>query len=131
VRLRIGNIEHIIDADLVVDASGRGSSSPAWLESLGYIRPAEERIEIGIGYTTRIYRRRPTDLNGKYAVVVAGSGPNWRNGRISSDPSSEAQRAKADCANPPYEIATDQSRRSYRYDFDTIFQPSFSFIATR
>jgi 2-polyprenyl-6-methoxyphenol hydroxylase-like FAD-dependent oxidoreductase len=82
VRVRIGNIEEIIDADLVVDASGRGSSSPAWLESIGYIRPAEEKIEIGLGYTTRIYRRRPTDLNGKLAVVVAGSGPNWRNGVV-------------------------------------------------
>jgi hypothetical protein len=81
-RVRVGNIEQIIDADLVVDASGRGSSSPAWLESIGYIRPAEEKIEIGIGYTTRIYRRRPTDLNGKLAVVVAGSGPNWRNGVV-------------------------------------------------
>jgi hypothetical protein len=80
--VRIGNIEQIIDADLVVDASGRGSSSPAWLESLGYIRPAEEKIEIGIGYTTRIYRRRPTDLHGKLAVIVAGSGPNWRNGVV-------------------------------------------------
>src|SRR5262245_24905517 len=29
VRARIGSIEQIIDADLVVDASGRGSSSPA------------------------------------------------------------------------------------------------------
>ena len=82
VRVKAGNIEEIIEADLVVDASGRGSLSPAWLESLGYIRPEEERIEIGIGYTTRIYRRRPGDLNGKLAVVVAGSGPNWRNGAV-------------------------------------------------
>ena len=29
-----------------------------------------------------LYRRRPTDLGGKPAVVVAGSGPNWRNGVI-------------------------------------------------
>ncbi len=82
VRVRIGSAEQVIDADLVVDASGRGSSSPAWLEGLGYARPAEERIEIGIGYTTRVYRRRPTDLGGKMAVVVAGSGPNWRNGVV-------------------------------------------------
>jgi len=74
--------EQTILADLVVDASGPGSSSPAWLESLGYARPEEEKIEIGIGYTTRVYRRRPTDLGGKLAVVVAGSGPNWRNGTI-------------------------------------------------
>jgi 2-polyprenyl-6-methoxyphenol hydroxylase-like FAD-dependent oxidoreductase len=83
VRARIGSgEEHRITADLVVDASGRGSSSPAWLESLGFGRPEEERIEIGIGYTTRHYRRRPTDLDGKKAVVVAGSGPNWRSGVI-------------------------------------------------
>ena len=74
--------EQIIAADLVVDASGRGSQSPAWLDCLGYARPAEERIEIGLGYTTRLYRRRPMDLGGKVAVVVAGSEPNWRNGVI-------------------------------------------------
>jgi 2-polyprenyl-6-methoxyphenol hydroxylase-like FAD-dependent oxidoreductase len=83
VRARVGNgVEQTITADLVVDASGRGSSSPAWLESFGYTKPEEEKIEIGIGYTTRVYRRRPTDLGGKLAVVIAGSGPNWRNGTI-------------------------------------------------
>jgi 2-polyprenyl-6-methoxyphenol hydroxylase-like FAD-dependent oxidoreductase len=83
VRVRIDNdAERIIAADLVVDASGRGSQSAAWLDSLGYARAEEERIEIGLGYTTRLYRRRPTDLGGKTAVVVAGSEPNWRNGVI-------------------------------------------------
>jgi 2-polyprenyl-6-methoxyphenol hydroxylase-like FAD-dependent oxidoreductase len=83
VRVRIGHgAEQIIPADLVVDASGRGSASPAWLESLGFARPAEEKIEIGIAYTTRVYRRRPSDLGGKLAMVIAGSGPNWRNGAI-------------------------------------------------
>ena len=83
VRAKVGNgEEHTISADLVVDASGRGSLSPAWLESLGFAPPEQEKIEIGIGYTTRVYRRRPTDLGGKLAVVIAGSGPNWRNGTI-------------------------------------------------
>ena len=83
VRARISTgVEHVIAADLVVDASGRGSSSPAWLESFGFAKPEEERIEIGVGYTTRVYRRRSTDLGGKLAVVIAGSGPNWRNGVI-------------------------------------------------
>jgi 2-polyprenyl-6-methoxyphenol hydroxylase-like FAD-dependent oxidoreductase len=83
VRVKVDHgAEETITADLVVDASGRGSLSPAWLESFGYPRPEEEKIEIGIGYTTRVYRRRPTDLGGKLAVVVAGSGPNWRNGTI-------------------------------------------------
>jgi flavin-dependent dehydrogenase len=81
--MRVGNgPEQTVTADLVVDASGRVSSSPAWLESLGFQRPEEEKIEIGIGYTSRVYRRRPSDLNGKLAVVVAGSAPNWRNGAV-------------------------------------------------
>jgi len=83
VRAKVGHgEEQTVLADLVVDASGRGSSSPAWLESLGYVRPVEERIEIGIGYTTRLYRRSPGDLGGKFALVIAGSGPNWRNGAL-------------------------------------------------
>jgi len=83
VRVKIGAAaEETMAADLVVDASGRGSASAAWLAALGYPAAGEEKIEIGIGYTTRVYRRRPTDLGGKLAVVIAGSGPNWRNGTI-------------------------------------------------
>jgi 2-polyprenyl-6-methoxyphenol hydroxylase-like FAD-dependent oxidoreductase len=83
VRVKIDNgAERLIAADLVVDASGRGSLSPAWLDSLGYERPQEEKVEIGIAYTTRTYRRRPGDLGGKLATVVAGSWPNWRNGAV-------------------------------------------------
>jgi 2-polyprenyl-6-methoxyphenol hydroxylase-like FAD-dependent oxidoreductase len=87
VRVRLGGgeergQEHTITADLVVDASGRGSLTPAWLEALGYARPQEERIEVGIGYTTRLYRRHAGELGGKVAVVVAGNEPNWRNGAI-------------------------------------------------
>jgi 2-polyprenyl-6-methoxyphenol hydroxylase-like FAD-dependent oxidoreductase len=75
-----GQPEETIDADLVVDATGRGSSSAAWLEELGYQPPANEKVEIGISYMTRSYRRRSTDLDGRQGIVVAGSAPNWRNG---------------------------------------------------
>jgi 2-polyprenyl-6-methoxyphenol hydroxylase-like FAD-dependent oxidoreductase len=75
-----GKAEETLNADLVVDATGRGSSSAAWLEELGYQPPAEEKVEIGISYMTRTYRRRSTDLDGKHGIVVAGSAPNWRNG---------------------------------------------------
>ncbi|OLT19153.1 FAD-binding monooxygenase [Actinomadura sp. CNU-125] len=43
-------------ADLVVDATGRGSRTPVWLAELGYDRPAEQRIKIDLTYTTRHYR---------------------------------------------------------------------------
>ena len=62
--------ERRLDADLVVDASGRGSRAAAWLEEMGYERPEEERIEIGVGYTTRVYRSRPDDLSGVKFVII-------------------------------------------------------------
>jgi 2-polyprenyl-6-methoxyphenol hydroxylase-like FAD-dependent oxidoreductase len=62
--------ERRLDADLVVDASGRGSRAPMWLEEMGYERPVEERIEIRVAYTTRVYRSRPDDLSGVKFVII-------------------------------------------------------------
>ena len=54
-------------ADLVVDASGRQSRAPAWLEALGAPRAYEEQIDSGFVYFTRYFtgpkapdRRGPT-----------------------------------------------------------------------
>lgn len=68
--------ETVLHADLVVDASGRGSRSPAWLEALGYPRPPEDVIEVGVGYTSRLYRRRPDDLGGDRGIVVLPRPPH-------------------------------------------------------
>jgi 2-polyprenyl-6-methoxyphenol hydroxylase-like FAD-dependent oxidoreductase len=51
-----GGAEDVLDADLVVDATGRGSRTPVWLEALGYARPAKDEVRIGLGYATRNYR---------------------------------------------------------------------------
>jgi 2-polyprenyl-6-methoxyphenol hydroxylase-like FAD-dependent oxidoreductase len=48
-----------MSGDLVVDASGRGSASPSWLATLGYLTPREEQIKINVAYMTRQYRRPP------------------------------------------------------------------------
>jgi 2-polyprenyl-6-methoxyphenol hydroxylase-like FAD-dependent oxidoreductase len=72
-------------ADLIVDAGGRGSASPAWLAALGYPKPREERIKINLGYMTRIYRRRTEDmghLNGRKFVIFAACEPDWRVGAL-------------------------------------------------
>lgn len=50
-----------LTADLVVDASGRGSQAPQWLTELGYTPPRETTVNAFPGYATRLYRR-PTDL---------------------------------------------------------------------
>jgi 2-polyprenyl-6-methoxyphenol hydroxylase-like FAD-dependent oxidoreductase len=51
-----GSAAELIEADLVVDATGRGSRATVWLAELGYARPAEERIKVDLAYTTRHYR---------------------------------------------------------------------------
>jgi 2-polyprenyl-6-methoxyphenol hydroxylase-like FAD-dependent oxidoreductase len=65
-----------IAADLVVDASGRGSSSPAWLESLGYPKPIESTIAIGYGYTTRLYKQDSRCMLGAKAILIQPTPPH-------------------------------------------------------
>jgi 2-polyprenyl-6-methoxyphenol hydroxylase-like FAD-dependent oxidoreductase len=48
--------ERTIDAELVVDATGRGSRMPVWLEQLGYDRPEEERVVVHVGYASQTMR---------------------------------------------------------------------------
>lgn len=79
VRALGGGAERTIDASLVVDASGRGSPSPRWLEDLGYAPPAVERFPVGVHYATRLFRRRPDDLDG-CRHVVASVPPGGRRG---------------------------------------------------
>jgi 2-polyprenyl-6-methoxyphenol hydroxylase-like FAD-dependent oxidoreductase len=72
--------DDVISADLVVDASGRGSQSPAWLERLGFPRPPEEAVRVGLGYTTRIFQRKPDHLKGDIAVICPSAPPAKRGG---------------------------------------------------
>jgi 2-polyprenyl-6-methoxyphenol hydroxylase-like FAD-dependent oxidoreductase len=43
-------------ADLVLDATGRASRAPRWLEELGYEPPEEIVIDAHLGYASRLYR---------------------------------------------------------------------------
>jgi 2-polyprenyl-6-methoxyphenol hydroxylase-like FAD-dependent oxidoreductase len=74
--------EEVLAADLVVDATGRGSRTSAWLESLGYPRPELEQVRIGLAYATRIYRL-PTDaLDGDLAILDAATPQLPRTGAL-------------------------------------------------
>jgi 2-polyprenyl-6-methoxyphenol hydroxylase-like FAD-dependent oxidoreductase len=60
VRLRrrgSDSAEVTLAAQLVIDASGRGSHAPQWLAGLGCTPPRETVIDPFTGYTTRIYQR--------------------------------------------------------------------------
>jgi flavin-dependent dehydrogenase len=91
-----------LDAELVVDAAGRGSRVPQWLEALGYPRPRETVVNGFLGYATRFVRppagwtadwkafyiqcapplRRRGGViapveNGQWIVTVAGGGKDY------------------------------------------------------
>jgi 2-polyprenyl-6-methoxyphenol hydroxylase-like FAD-dependent oxidoreductase len=68
-------VSEVIEADLVVDTSGRGSATPRWLEALGYQRPAESAVTVNMGYSTRTFRRKPGDLEGAKLILIAPDFP--------------------------------------------------------
>jgi len=51
-------VESEIAADLVVEASGRGSRLPAWLESHGYSKPDKLELKVNLRYASRLYQRK-------------------------------------------------------------------------
>jgi 2-polyprenyl-6-methoxyphenol hydroxylase-like FAD-dependent oxidoreductase len=70
IRQKDGTQEELT-ATVVVDASGRGSQAPKWLEELGYPVPVEELIDSGMAYATRLFRRTPDfDVEGFQAVNI-------------------------------------------------------------
>jgi 2-polyprenyl-6-methoxyphenol hydroxylase-like FAD-dependent oxidoreductase len=79
---RDSNTEDTLAGDLVVDATGRTSRSPHWVADLGYPSPDEERLQVGVHYTTRLFRREPGDLEGCQAVVVTIPPGDCRGGAL-------------------------------------------------
>ncbi len=69
------NTPETFEADLVVDASGRGSAAPKWLESLGYKRPPEVEVKISVGYSTQVYRRTIQDPDAISIEMISASAP--------------------------------------------------------
>ncbi|GAA2741896.1 FAD-dependent oxidoreductase [Kitasatospora cinereorecta] len=78
-----------LPAELVVDATGRGNRGPVWLKAMGFAAPAEERIDSGLVYASRDYRRQPGDADAdayliaataevpRGGVALSGEGDRW------------------------------------------------------
>jgi 2-polyprenyl-6-methoxyphenol hydroxylase-like FAD-dependent oxidoreductase len=64
-----------LDADLVVDALGRGSPAPKWLSAWGYGEVAETQVQIDVGYATATFDRRPGEFHGSMGAIIAGTAP--------------------------------------------------------
>jgi 2-polyprenyl-6-methoxyphenol hydroxylase-like FAD-dependent oxidoreductase len=71
VTLRSGEA---VAADLVVDATGRGSRAPAWLAALGYPAPPETLVDPLLGYASRYY------------AIPPGFDPGWKALYLQADP---------------------------------------------
>jgi 2-polyprenyl-6-methoxyphenol hydroxylase-like FAD-dependent oxidoreductase len=66
--------EETLGADLVVDASGRDSQTPRWLQALGYPAPEQVTINPLMGYASRYYAR-PAELDLDWRGAVFSSTP--------------------------------------------------------
>ncbi|HEU5090335.1 MAG TPA: FAD-dependent monooxygenase, partial [Roseiflexaceae bacterium] len=65
-------------ADLVVDCSGRGSRTPAWLREIGYAPPETSEVKVNVGYATRVFRRDPADPLGNHWLLYTPDAPQER-----------------------------------------------------
>ncbi|WP_455355895.1 FAD-dependent monooxygenase [Streptomyces sp. SYSU K217416] len=74
VRARTSGAEEFLAADLVIDASGRGSRAPSWLKALGLSAVPERTVDSGVTYASRIYRAPVPE----YPIVNVQANP--RNG---------------------------------------------------
>ena len=69
VRARPDGSERVLRADLVVDAMGRGARTPAFLEGLGYGRPAEDQLGMRLAYSSQLLRIPPGMLNELMVII--------------------------------------------------------------
>lgn len=96
-------------ADLVIDASGRGSQAHRWLAALGLPSVAERTVDAGVAYASRLYaapadttalrfpvvnvQADPRQAPGRGGVIVPVEGDRWlvtlsgtRGGQPTADP---------------------------------------------
>lgn len=72
--------EQNLDADLIVDASGRGSHTPEWLETLGYGHAPETEINSFLGYATRWYKHPPSFPAALKMMIIGSRPPDFLSG---------------------------------------------------
>ena len=65
-----GAAEERMQADLVIDASGRGSQTPRWLRALGYPPVEEEAVRIDLAYASRLVKGARLQPTAGKALIV-------------------------------------------------------------
>lgn len=62
--------ERVLDADLVVDATGRSARTPAFLEAHGYRRPGEKSYAVNLSYASQFFRVPHGSITEKIIAVA-------------------------------------------------------------
>lgn len=75
VEVQKENSTFTLDANLVVDGSGRGSQASKWLEQLGYAPPVLSEIPARVGYVTCKYRMPDPDPLKGQALLITPAAP--------------------------------------------------------
>jgi 2-polyprenyl-6-methoxyphenol hydroxylase-like FAD-dependent oxidoreductase len=65
-----------LEADLVVDAAGRGSRVPKWLAAMGLAQPDETTIGVDIAHSTAFFQR-PRFYTAQSVVFIVGPPPDF------------------------------------------------------
>ena len=71
-----------LEAALVIDASGRNSRAPHWLESLGYAPPEEWHINAYAGYSSRIYEMPESATRAWKKLYISPMPPDGTRGGV-------------------------------------------------
>lgn len=83
VRVKDGNgTEAELLAHLVVDASGRNSKAPKWLQSLGYEMPQETVVNSFLGYASRLYESLGNSASDYKAFYLMPKAPDFPRGGV-------------------------------------------------
>ncbi|MBQ1160740.1 NAD(P)/FAD-dependent oxidoreductase [Streptomyces smyrnaeus] len=82
VRDTTSGAETTLRADLVVDATGRGSRLPNWLADLGLPPLEEDVVDAGMAYCSRLYQAPPGATDGFPPVNVAADPHSGEPGRF-------------------------------------------------
>ncbi len=81
VRVRDGNSREIeLSAQFFVDASGRNSKTPKWLQSLGYQMPQQTKVNSFLGYASRLYQLLDNNCLDSLVLYILPQAPNQPRG---------------------------------------------------
>lgn len=78
---RRGGADRTLLADLVVDATGRGSRTPTFLAAMGYEQPAEDHVVVRTTYVSQLLRMPPRATQ---EMIVIGATPDRPTGMFLS-----------------------------------------------